>query len=42
MVDDRLAGPCTSNLDVANSVGALWSIGGGAWLVSVEILAHAQ
>ena len=30
MGDDGLAGPCTGNVGVANSVGALWQLGGGA------------
>ena len=30
MEDDRLAGHCTSNVGVANSVGVLWQLGGGA------------
>ena len=32
MVDNRLAGACTNIVGVPNSVGALWSIGGGVWL----------
>ena len=35
MGDDLLAGPSNDNVGVADSVGALWSIGGGAWLVFV-------
>ena len=30
MKDDRLAGHCTSNVGVANSVSAPWQLGGGA------------
>ena len=28
MGDDQLAGPCTSDVGVANSVSALWKVGG--------------
>ena len=35
MGDDLLAGPSNDNVGVVDSVGALWSIGGGAWLVFV-------
>ena len=35
MGDDLLAGPSNDNVGVADSVGALWSIDGGAWLVFV-------
>ena len=31
MGDDQLAGPCTDDVGFANSVGALWLLGGGAW-----------
>ena len=31
--DDGLAGPCTDNVGVAHSVGALLLIGGGACLI---------
>ena len=37
MGDDLLAGPCTGDVGVTNSVGALWQLGGGAWLVCVAI-----
>ena len=37
MGDDPLAGPCTDNLGVALFVGALWQLGGGAWLVCVAV-----
>ena len=37
MVDDRLAGHCTNDVGVANSVGVLGSIGGGACLVGVVV-----
>ena len=37
MGDDVLAGPCTRIVGVANSVGALWSVGGGAWVVCVVV-----
>ena len=37
MGDDGLAGPCTGNVGVANSVGALGLLGGGAWLVGVFV-----
>ena len=33
--DDQLAGPCTDDVGVANSVGALWLLGGGAWVICV-------
>ena len=38
MVDHGLAGPCTDSVGVANSVGALWSLGGGAWLICGVVL----
>ena len=38
MLHDRLAGPGTDDVGVANSVGALRSIGGGAWLVGVVVM----
>ena len=37
MVDDALAGPCTDDVGVAESVRALLSVGGGAWLVCVAV-----
>ena len=37
MVDDWLAGQCSDFLGVANSVGALWSKSGGAWLICVAV-----
>ena len=37
MVNDGLAGPCTDNVGVAYSVGALRSMGGGAWVVCVAV-----
>ena len=33
MGDDLLAGPCTSKQSIANFVGALWSVGDGAWFI---------
>ena len=33
MGDDQLAGPCTGDVGIANSVGVLWQLGGDAWLV---------
>ena len=37
MEDDQLAGPCTSDVGVANSVGALWSVGGGALVFCISV-----
>ena len=36
MVNDRLTGHCTAKVGVANSVGALWLIG-GEWLAGVVV-----
>ena len=33
MVDDRLTGHCTDDVGVALFVGALWSLGGCAWVL---------
>ena len=32
---DQLAGPCTDDVGIANSIGALWVLGGGAWVICV-------
>ena len=37
MGHDQLAGPCTSDVGVANSIGALWSLGGCAWVFCVAV-----
>ena len=37
MVDEGLAAPCTNDVGVAGSIGALWSVGGGAWVVCVAV-----
>ena len=37
MGDDLLAGHCTDEVGFADSVGALWSVGDGAWLVCVAV-----
>ena len=37
MVANGLAGPCPDVVGIANSVGALWLVGGGAWLVCVVV-----
>ena len=35
MGDDQLARPCIDDVGVADSVGARWSLGGGAWVICV-------
>ena len=42
MGDDVLAGPCTDNVGVANSVAALWLLGGGAWVVCILLYVHLR
>ena len=37
MESDGLAGTCTDDVGVARSVGALWLLGGGAWLIGVIV-----
>ena len=37
MRDDQLAGLCTDEVGVANFVGALWQLGGDAWVVCVAV-----
>ena len=37
MGNDQLAGPCTDDVGVAFFVGALWQLGGGAWVVCVVV-----
>ena len=37
MGDDQLVGPFTGEVGVANSVGALWQLGGGASVVCVSV-----
>ena len=37
MGDDLLAGPCTDEVGIANSISALWQLVGGAWVVCVAV-----
>ena len=37
MVDDLIAEPYTDEVGVANFVGALWELGGGAWVICVAV-----
>ena len=37
MVDDLIAEPYTDEVGVANFVGALWELGGGAWVFCVAV-----
>ena len=37
MGDDVRAGLCTGNVGIANSVGAQWQLGGGAWVICVVV-----
>ena len=42
MVDDLLAGPRSDVVGVTNSIGALWSVGGGAWVLYLYAKANSN